>query len=297
MQVIVRQRNQNRVQGNPPLQCESRPSSEFTQVNSIAMFLPSLLKPLPEKPMRILLINPNTTQAVTDRLEAAARGVMAPANELVAVTAPIGVPYISTRSEALIGGGQVLEILAERHGEFDAAIVAAFGDPGLGAARELFDIPVIGLAEAGMLTACMLGGKFSIVTFATALGPWYRECVAWHRLEDRCAGVYMLNGEFSSIADVQDEKAEQLVELARQVVDTGDTDVVVLAGAPLAGLAALLRDTITVPVIDCAEAAIKQAEALAALRPRGAAAGSFRRPAGKPSRGLSPALAARIGGE
>ena len=174
--------------------------------------------------MRILLINPNTTKDLTDRLEAAALGVKSPDTELVCVTAPVGVPYISTRSEALIGGTQVLEILAERHGDFDAAIVAAFGDPGLGAARELFDIPVVGLAEAGMLTACMLGGKFSIVTFAEALGPWYRECVAWHRLENRCAGVHMLDGAFSSINGVQDEKEDLLVELAASAVASGDTD-------------------------------------------------------------------------
>ncbi|AXI43992.1 aspartate/glutamate racemase family protein [Sulfitobacter sp. SK011] len=247
--------------------------------------------------MRILLINPNTTQELTDRLEAAARGVMSEGTELVAVTAPTGVPYISTRAEAQIGGVQVLEILAERHQDFDAAIVAAFGDPGLGAARELFDIPVVGLAEAGMLTACMLGGKFSIVTFAQALGPWYHECVAWHGLQGRCAGVYMLNGAFSSINAVQDEKADLLVDLARQAIDAGDTDTVVLAGAPLAGLATRVRDQIPVPIIDCAEAAMKQAEALAALRPRGAEAGSFKRPAGKPSFGLATALAARIGGE
>ena len=58
--------------------------------------------------MRILMINPNTTQELTDRLEVAARGVISEGTELVTVTAPIGVPYISTRSEAQIGGVQVL---------------------------------------------------------------------------------------------------------------------------------------------------------------------------------------------
>jgi len=244
--------------------------------------------------MRILLINPNTTKGLTDRLAEAARTVAAPDTILESCTAPTGVPYISTRSEALIGGVSVLEILAERHRDHDAAIVAAFGDPGLGAARELFDIPVVGLAEAGMLTACMLGAKFSIVTFSQALGPWYKECVAWHRLESRCAGVRMLHGSFRSITEVQEEKEALLVDLARRAVHEDEADVVVLAGAPLAGLAAKVRDRIPVPVVDCAEAAMKQAEALAALRPRGPESGSFRRPAAKPSTGLHPGLAARI---
>ena len=244
--------------------------------------------------MQILLINPNTSQGLTERLTAAAQRVAAPGTVLESVTATSGVPYISTRTEALIGGLSVLEILSERHEEVDAAIVAAFGDPGLGAARELFDIPVVGLAEAGMLTACMLGGRFAIVTFAEALGPWYRECVAWHRLESRCAGVRMLDGGFVSITDVQDEKEELLVELAHRAIRDDDADVVVLAGAPLAGLAAKVRDRIPVPVVDCAEAAMKQAETLAALRPRGPQSGSFRRPVAKESVGLSPRLADRI---
>ncbi|WIY27400.1 aspartate/glutamate racemase family protein [Parasedimentitalea psychrophila] len=244
--------------------------------------------------MRILMINPNTSEGITQRLANAARATMSADTVLETATASYGVPYISTRTEAIIGGMAALEILAERHMEFDAAIIAAFGDPGLGAARELFDIPVVGLAETGMLTACMLGGKFAVVTFAAALGPWYNECVAWHGLEARCAGVHMLNGSFSSIDDVQEEKSEQLIKLCNSVVADGGADTIVLAGAPLAGLAELVRDRVSVPLVDCAQAAIGQAETLARLRPASASAGSFRRPAAKPSKGLSTALAARI---
>ena len=112
--------------------------------------------------MKILLINPNTTEALTELLSEAARSVLPPDTTLDSVTAAVGVPYISTRTEAIVGGMSVLEILSERHADYDAAIVAAFGDPGIGAARELFDIPVVGLAEAGMLTpACWAGGSRS----------------------------------------------------------------------------------------------------------------------------------------
>lgn len=244
--------------------------------------------------MNILLINPNTSRPLTDRLAAAARRVAATDTRIECVTAETGVPYISTRAEALIGGIAVLEILAERHHQADAAIVAAFGDPGLGAARKLFDIPVVGMAEAGMLSACMLGRRFAIVTFAEALGPWYRECVAWHQLEGRCAGVRMLDGGFRSVSDVQEEKEALLVELANRAVREDEADVVVFAGAPLAGLAGKVRERIPVPVVDCAEASLKQAEALVALRPRAPTAGSFRRPAAKESIGLPPLLADRI---
>lgn len=247
--------------------------------------------------MRILLLNPNTTTAVTDLLLAAARTVAAPGTELVPLTAPRGVPYIATRAEAQIGGAIALEMLAQHHAAADAAILAAFGDPGLLGARELYDLPVVGLAEAAMLTACMLGRRFVIVTFASALGPWYEDCVAMHGLEARCAGVRMLDGAFRSIDAVQHEKADLLVELACAAVSETKADVVILGGAPLAGLAAAVKGRIPVPVVDQVQAAVMQAEALVRLGPRKATAGTFRRPAAKASIGLSPALAARIAHE
>jgi allantoin racemase len=244
--------------------------------------------------VKILLLNPNTTSAVTDLLAAAGRKVASPGSELVTATAARGVPYIATRAEAQIGGTIVLEMLAAADADIDAAIIAAFGDPGLFGARELFDFPVVGLAEAAMLTACMLGRKFAIVTFARALGPWYQECVTMHGLDARCAGIRTLDGTFKSISDVQGEKEEMLVALANRAIEQDDADVVILSGAPLAGLADKVRDRIPVPVVDPTAAAVRQAETLVALKPRKAVAGTFRRPDPKPTIGLAEPLAAVI---
>jgi Asp/Glu/hydantoin racemase len=244
--------------------------------------------------VKILLLNPNTTAAVTDLLSAAGRKVASPGTELVTATAARGVPYIATRAEAQIGGAIALEMLAEAGSDIDAAVIAAFGDPGLFGARELFDFPVIGLAEAAMLTACMLGRKFAIVTFARALGPWYQECVSMHGLDARCAGIRTLDGTFKSISDVQGEKEEMLVALANRAIEEDDADVVILSGAPLAGLADKVRDRIPVPVVDPTAAAVRQAETLVALKPRKATAGTFRRPDPKPTIGLAEPLAAVI---
>ena len=240
--------------------------------------------------MRLLLLNPNTSESVTQRIASAARNVAGRDTVLVPVTAPRGVPYIATRAEATLGGAVALEILAEMHRDFDAAVIAAFGDPGLGGARELFPIPVVGLAEAGMLTACMLGSRFGVVTFSQSLEAWYHECIAWHGLGSRCAGVRALPGTFKSISDVQDEKESLLVDLARRAIDEDGADVVVLAGAPLAGLARRVRERIPVPVVDCVEAAVKQAETLVVLAPRKAEQGTYRRPGAKPCAGFSAAL-------
>lgn len=244
--------------------------------------------------MRILIANPNTSAPVTDRLMAAAAAVKAPQTELIGRTAARGVPYIATRADAVIGSAVALEMLAEADGGIDAAVVAAFGDPGLGGARELFDFPVVGMAEAAMLTACMLGRSFAIVTFSGGLVPWYHECLDWNGLRGRCAGIFALQGAFTSLADVQEEKEAALVDLANRVVAEHEADVVILAGAPLSGLAQAVRDRVPVPLVDGIQAAVKQAEALAALRPAKATVGTFRRPAAKTCTGISEPLRRRF---
>jgi Asp/Glu/hydantoin racemase len=242
---------------------------------------------------RILLLNPNMTASITDKLAEVGGRVAGPGTTIVRSTAPRGFPYISSRGEAQIAGAIALETLAEHEGAYDAAIIAAFGDPGLFAARELFDAPIVGMSEAAMLTACMLGRRFGIVTFAARMAPWYHECVEMHGLTGRSAGVFCLSDQFTSVTDVASERREALIGLSRTAIEAG-ADVVILAGAPLAGLAADVAGHIDVPLVDQVAAAVRQAETLVALGPAKARAGGFKRPPPKPSTGLSPRLAARI---
>jgi Asp/Glu/hydantoin racemase len=245
--------------------------------------------------MKLLIANPNTSTGVTDRLVASGKLVASPGTELIPMTAPRGVPYIATRAEAAIGSAVMLEMLAEKRGTFDAAVCAAFGDPGLGGARELFDFPIVGMAEAAMLVACTLGRKFAIVSFAKALEPWFAEIVDWHGMTGRCAAIQMLDSAFTNINDVAEQKEQLLVDLAHKVVAERGADVVILAGAPLAGLATKLRDRVPVPLVDGIQAAVTMAEGLVRLNPRKATVGTYRRPGPKDSTGLTKPLADIIG--
>lgn len=242
---------------------------------------------------RLLLFNPNTTEAVTELMMRSARAVVSPGVVIDALTAPRGVPYISSRAEAQIGGAIALECLAAAPAP-DVAILAAFGDPGLHAARELFDFPVIGVSEAAMLAACLLGGKFLIVSFTSAMLGWYRDCVAMHGLEARCAGVVALDLPFGAIESVQDAQAEPLIVFANKEARARGAACVIFAGAPLAGLAARARDLLDVPGVDPVAAAVKFAESLVALQPAKARTGPFARPFAKDSTGLPAALANRL---
>lgn len=241
--------------------------------------------------MRILLLNPNTSREVTALMAEAARAASSPGTVIVEATAPRGVPYISNQAEAQIGGAIALEMLAEAGDEVDGAVIAAFGDPGLAGARELFPRPVVGLAEAAMLTACMVGRRFGIVTFTPALLPWYRDCVAQHGLLARCAGLRAVDERFRDLATIAGEKEEALVALAGRMVAEDGADVLIFAGAPLSGLARTVADRLPVPAVEQVGAAIRQAETLVAL---GMRPGPGLPP--KSSSGLTDALAAAIAG-
>src|SRR5260221_10803707 len=105
--------------------------------------------------MKILLLNPNTRADITELMLAVGRPVAAPGTLLVPATAPRGVPYISTRTEAQIGGAGPLEMLAEPHTEVDAPIISAFCDPRAFSAGEPFCIPRVGFVRAPIRSACL----------------------------------------------------------------------------------------------------------------------------------------------
>lgn len=239
--------------------------------------------------MRLLLANPNTTQDLTDRLAASASRVLPGDVDLLPVTAARGFPYISSRAEAQIAGAVLLDMLADRAGSFDAVAIAAFGDPGLCAARELFDVPVTGMSEASMILSLSLGERFAFVTFSPALIPWYAEQVARVGLQARFAGAFVPQERFGSISDVATDLRARLVRTCRRAA--ASADVLILAGAPIAGLAEDIADDVPAMLMDPVQAAVLQAVALCRMRPKGANLGSFARPAGKESTGIATALA------
>lgn len=233
---------------------------------------------------RILIVNSNTTQSVTDRIAAAARAVALPGTDIEAVSAPFGLPLIVTRADWLVAGPATLAALAARRGEYDAAVIACFGDPGLDAAKEMLDVPVLGISEAAFHAAAMLGRRFAVVSFTAALRPMFEDCLDHHGLRARCCGFRMgppFNGDPGRVAE---ERRELLIGLCRQAVEEDGAEVVILAGGPLAGFAPVLQPHVPVPLVDGTQAAVRLAAALAGLAPTGQTGRA------RPLTGYDPAL-------
>lgn len=241
--------------------------------------------------MNLLLINPNISDSVSALIRSEAERSAAPGTHVEVLTAPFGVAYIETRFEAMLGAYAAAQVAAEHHARFDAVIVAAFGDPGLAALREALPIPVTGLTEAALASASLLGQRFSIIAISQRIAAWYRETVHAYGFGARLASIRGLDAAVADIGTVQTDQAARLVQLAQRAVDEDGADVIVLAGAPLAGLARAVAGRLPVPVVDGVSSAVRHAETLVLLKPGRAQRGSFAPPPRKPNRGLPPAIA------
>jgi allantoin racemase len=228
--------------------------------------------------MRLLVINPNITESVTRLIGEEARRAASAGTELTLLTAPFGVAYIETRLEALIGAYASLLLISENVGKHDAVIIAAFGDPGLPALRDAIDRPVIGLTDAALIAAGQLGNRFSIIAISQRISAWYREVVEGYGFGERLASIRALDQSIRDIAGVQEEHAARLMALCTTAVQEDGADVLILAGAPLAGLARRIEGQLPVPLVDPIASAVKQAET--------ARSGSFTRPPRKDNAGL-----------
>src|SRR5262245_34052210 len=247
-------------------------------------------------PMRILLLNANTTESITALMLREGR-VLAPDLDLIGATARFGVPYIGTRAGAAVAAHAALDVLASEVGAanpkgYAAVALACFGDPGLAALREVSPLPVAGMAESSMLAACQLGGRVALVTGGARWVPMLEEFVAAMGLASRLAAVRAVALTGAEIAADPARAEDMLAEVAARAVAEDGAEVVVLGGAGLAGLASRLQPRVTVPLLDSLACLLAQARALAAGGAARPSAGSYSRPPAIAPTGLSPALSA-----
>ncbi len=243
--------------------------------------------------MRILVANANTTEAITELCAASARAAAAPGTEIIGATPAFGPAVISSRAENWVAGHGLLSLLAEHAGQVDAVVLAVSHDTALEAARQLMPCPVVGMTEAACLTACLLGGRFGLVTFGGV--EMYRDLIGRHGLSSRLSGLAGL--PLTPPDALRDpEGTETKVLGAIQALAAEGADAVVLGGAALAGMDRRLAGRAPVPMLDGVACAVKLAEALVALNPGKPRIGSYAALAGRSATGLSPALGALLQG-
>lgn len=230
--------------------------------------------------MRILVINPNTTTSMTDKIGRAAQAAASPATQIVAVNPKDGPPSIEGYfDEAFVVPGIIAEMA--KAGAVDAYVIACFDDTGLDAARCAAEAPVIGIGEAAFHLATLIAGKFSVVTTLARSVPAIEHNLSRYGLATRCARV---RASDVAVLDLEqpgsDARQKVSAEIARAVREDG-AEAIVLGCAGMADLAHEFSLEHGVPVLDGVACAVKLAEATAALGLRTSKVGGYAAPRAK----------------
>jgi allantoin racemase len=214
--------------------------------------------------VRLLIVNPNTSAAMTAGIAQAARAAAAPGTQIVAVQPSFGPLSIEGHFDEAIAAAGVAEQVRAAQG-IDAAVIACFGDPGLDAAREATAAPVLGVAEAAFHVASMVATGFSVVTTMTRTCIIAEHLVHRYGFERRCRGIHGTDIAVLDLEACGDDTARLIEAAARDALARDRSGAIVLGCAGMASLCATLQQRLGVPVIDGVAAAVKLAEALVAL--------------------------------
>ena len=246
--------------------------------------------------MRLLLINGNTTQAITERCAAAARAAARPDTEIVPLTARRGPKIINTRAENALASAAVIELLAEHAGSADAALIAISFDTALDGAREAAPFPAVGMTEAALHAAALLGGPIGFIGPVRRALNVYRGVVERTGLASRIAGYRHVDMRPQDFADPANLVAP-VTKLAHELIEQDHADSIVVAGAALAGLIDRVQADVPVPVVDGIAAGVVLAEALVRLGRPKATAGSHAKLPDREVTGFGDAVSRLFGGK
>ncbi len=226
----------------------------------------------------LLIINPNTSSAVSALLQTHAQRAAGPDVRVRTVTARFGAPYIACEASYAVAGHAVLDSWAaalanDDQPAPDAVLIGCFGDPGLLALRDTSRVPVTGLAEAAFVEAAA-HGRFAIVTGGVRWQPMLARLAQMLGYGDQLAGIHTVTPTGAQLAADPVAARALLAAACQAAVQDFRADAIILGGAGLAGLAQLIQADVSAPVIDSVLAGTRQA-LLAAAAGTGKGRGHF----------------------
>ncbi|MDR1799215.1 MAG: aspartate/glutamate racemase family protein [Bifidobacteriaceae bacterium] len=233
--------------------------------------------------MRLLVLNCNTSLAMTEAIGAAAQAVASPGTTIVAARPAWGPDTVEGFYESYISAAAGLDYLTGLPGGIDAVILAGFGEYGREGARQLLTVPVVDITEAAVMTALLLGRKYGVVTTPAGAIGQIEDSLLTAGLDRRCAGVVAGDLPMVDQGLGPEPTAAAGAGLAQGLLQAG-ADVIVLGCAGFSDLVQPVAAKLGVPVIDGVAAAVTQAEGLVRLGQTTSKVGAYAPPAADKAR-------------
>lgn len=213
---------------------------------------------------RILVVNPNSNEAVTRGIdEALAPLRFADGPEIACRTLAEGPFGIESQAD-VDGVAMPLRRLVEGDNESAAFVIACYSDPGLHVCREGTSRPVFGIAECGVLSALSRADRFGVIAIAARSIPRHLRQLRQMGVADRLAGERPLGMSVAETAS-GDGTLARMVEVGRALRDQDGAGVIVMGCAGMARHRPALERELGIPVIDPTQAAVTAALGAVAL--------------------------------
>ena len=194
--------------------------------------------------MRILIINPNSDPAMTEAIQKTANNFIFTDYEVTCKLTPGAPKFIETYEDELQAAPGMIQLVRENQ-EFDAFIIACHDDPNLDVIKEITTKPVIGIGEASMKMASMLGHRFSVISTSKHSIPIKEELVRKYHLQNVLASVRAPDEDMKKY-----NEEKMYLEVAKLTIEEDMAEVIVLGCAGMTGLDKYLQNALNVPVLD-----------------------------------------------
>ena len=219
---------------------------------------------------RILVINPNSTEAVTQGIDEA----MAPLRidggpAIECMTLKDGPPGIETQQHVDGVIAPMVKLVRERQGDYAAFVIACYSDPGLFSVREATAKPVLGISECGVLTALTLGHKFGVIAILRKSIPRHLRYLGAMGVMDRLAAELPIGLGVTELSDGK-KTFGRMVDVGTALRDAHGANVIVMGCAGMARYRKPLQDAVGIPVVEPSQAAVGMAIARVRLNWQGA---------------------------
>lgn len=198
---------------------------------------------------KVLLINPNSNSGTTDLMAGIAAHILGPKRlEVIGLTAARG-PAMIIDPESLSESAQHVQNAVHDYlqgpdgNSVRAVIVAAIGDPGRSALVEGLEIPVIGIGQASIQSACGKGRRFGMATSTPLLVDALSALVEEHGCGQWFTGVRLTVSEPLVLAANPELQFLELSKAVKEASQEDGAEAVIIAGGPLSETARRLALT------------------------------------------------------
>ncbi|MGY2297731.1 aspartate/glutamate racemase family protein [Pseudomonas yamanorum] len=215
--------------------------------------------------MRILVVNVNTTESITEAIAKQARAVASPGTEIVGLTPFFGAESVEGNFESYLAAIAVMDRVMAYDQPFDAVIQAGYGEHGREGLQELLNVPVVDITEAAASTAMFLGHAYSVVTTLDRTVPLIEDRLKLAGLYQRCASVRASGMAVLELEEDPLRAMEAIVRQAELAISGDKAEVICLGCGGMAGLDEQIRYRTGVPVVDGVTSAVTIAEGLVRL--------------------------------